>query len=251
MKVIAVILARYASTRFPGKPLADICGKPMIWWVYNNAKKAKKVDELFVATDDDRIAEVCTKYNIPYVMTHEHSTAPERLQEVSDKIYADFYVGINGDEPLIDPNSIDASIPDEVPQDREFGTNIITEMHEPALVMDPSNIKMVFDDNMNALYMSRGPVPFPSEDLDFFYYKHVGVIGYNKLMLDFYRDSKPGRFERIEGIVTLRFLDYGKQLKLIKISDLEILSVDTPKDLEEIKRIIKKKGVTIESVEMG
>ena len=85
MKVIGVILARYASTRFPGKPLADICGRPMIWWVYNQSKGAKKVDEMFVATDDRRIADVCDAYSIPYVMTDEHATAPERLQEVSDK----------------------------------------------------------------------------------------------------------------------------------------------------------------------
>ena len=243
MKVIGVILARYASTRFPGKPLADICGRPMIWWVYNQSKDAEKVDELFVATDDKRIVNVCDIYNIPYIMTGEHSTAPERLQEVSDKISADFYVGINGDEPLIDPASIDASVPEEVPQDRPFGTNIITKMHEPSQVMDPSNIKMVFDDQMNALYMSRTPIPFPFDAIDFGYYKHVGVIGYNKMMLDFYRDSKPGTFERIEGIVTLRFLDYGKQLKLIEMDNLNILSVDTPKDLEEIKRIVKERGL--------
>lgn len=242
MKVICVILARYASTRFPGKPLVDLCGKPMIWWVYHNAKGAQKVSEMVVATDDDRIAKVCAQYDIPFVMTGEHDTAPERLQEVSDKIYADFYVGINGDEPLIDPASIDASVPDEVPQDVEFGTNIITQMNEPALVMDPANIKMVFDEQMNALYMSRGPIPFPFDVLSFKYYKHVGVIGYNKKMLDFYRDSEPGRFERIEGIVTLRFLDYGKRLKLIEMPDLEILSVDTPKDLEEVRRIMMARG---------
>ena len=93
------------------------------------------MDELFVATDDKRIVDVCDIYNIPYIMTGEHSTAPERLQEVSDKISADFYVGINGDEPLIDPASIDASVPEEVPQDRPFGTNIITKMHEPSQIL--------------------------------------------------------------------------------------------------------------------
>lgn len=243
MKVIGVILARYASTRFPGKPLADICGRPMIWWVYNQSKGAKKVQEMFVATDDERIAEVCKHYEIPYVMTGEHATAPERLQEVSEKIKADFYVGINGDEPLIDPASIDAAVPENVPQDVPFGTNIITKMHEPSQAIDPSNIKMVFDDKMNALYMSRTPIPFPFDAIDFQYYKHVGVIGYNKEMLDFYRDSEPGIFERIEGIVTLRFLDYGKQLKLIEMDNLNILSVDTPKDLEEIKRIVVERGL--------
>ena len=87
------------------------------------------------------------------------------------------------------------------------------------------------------------PIPFPFDAIDFQYYKHVGVIGYNKMMLDFYRDSKPGTFERIEGIVTLRFLNYGKQLKLIEMENLNILSVDTPKDLEEIKRIVRERGL--------
>lgn len=243
MKVIGVIPARYGSSRMPGKPLADICGKPMIWWVYNRSKEAKKTDEIFVATDDGRISNACEFYGIPYVMTGEHSTAAERIQEVSEKVDADFYVGINGDEPLINPSCIDAVIPEEVPLDRPFGTNIITEMHEPSEVADPSNIKMVFDAEMNARYMSRTPIPFPYKAIDFHYYKHVGVIGYNRKMLDFYKDSVPGRFERIEGIDTLRFLDYGIQLKLTEVKGLKILSVDTPKDMEKIRGIISRGGI--------
>lgn len=243
MKCIGVILSRYGSTRFPGKPLANICGYPMVWWVYQRSKEAKKLNEVFVATDDERIKNVCEKYSIPVIMTGEHDTAPERLQEVSERMVADFYVGINGDEPLIDPNTIDASIPNDIPQDQPFGTNIITKMTEPSLVIDPSNIKMVFDCNMNALYMSRTPIPYPSEYIDFQYYKHVGVIGYNKLMLDFYRDNEPGMFEKIEGIVTLRFLDYGCKLQLIEVKDLEILSVDTPKDLDAVIKIIEENKI--------
>ncbi len=243
MKVVAIIPERYGSSRFPGKPLADICGKPMVWWVYNRSKSAKKVDDVFVATDDERIANVCKQYDIPYVMTGKHETAPERLQEVSDAIAADFYVGINGDEPLIDPDSIDAAVPEFVPQDKPFGTNVITQMNDPALVMDPSNIKVVFDEDFNALYMSRTPIPYPSEAVDFSYYKHVGVIGYNKKMLDFYKSSDAGMFERIEGIATLRFLDYGHALKFVKMDNLDILSVDTPKDLEVVKSIIQKTGL--------
>ena len=128
----------------------------------------------------------------------------------------------------------------QVPTDREFGTNIITEMTDPAQVMDPSNIKMVFDTNMNALYMSRTPIPYPFKSLNYKYYKHVGIIGYNKRMLDFYRDSVPGRFEVIEGIDTLRFLDYGKQLKLSLVQECHSLSVDTEKDLEIVTRLLKE-----------
>ena len=162
-----------------------------------------------------------------------------RLHEVSLLYPADFYVQANGDEPLIDTAAVEACIPESVPQDYEFGTNIITEMSEPSQVIDVANIKVVFDVDMNALYMSRTPIPTPFSSLDFKYYKHVGIIGYNKKMLDFYAASKPGKFEAIEGIDTLRFIDYGKRLKFIIVRDCESLSVDTPKDLEVIRRLLK------------
>ena len=241
MKVIGIIPARWGSTRLPGKPLIDILGHPMIWWVYHRVRSVKKLDEIYAAVDDDRIKSVCDSLDIPYVMTStSHRTAANRLQEVSQTIRADFYVQINGDEPLIDTRAVAAAIPDNVPQDIEFGTNIVTEMSDPSQVVDSSNIKMVFDADMNALYMSRTPIPYPYKSLDFKYYKHVGIIGYNKKMLDFYKDSKPGRFELIEGIDTLRFLDYGKQLKLAIVPDCRCLSVDTAKDLELVTRILKE-----------
>jgi 3-deoxy-manno-octulosonate cytidylyltransferase (CMP-KDO synthetase) len=241
MKVTGIIPARYGAARLPGKPLRDICGHPMIWWVYQRVRTVDKLTEIYVATDDTRIREVCEENNIPVVMTADtHRTAAHRLQEVSETISADFYIQLNGDEPLINTEAIIAAIPDDVPTDREFGTNIITEMTDPAQVMDPSNIKMVFDTNMNALYMSRTPIPYPFKSLNYKYYKHVGIIGYNKRMLDFYRDSVPGRFEVIEGIDTLRFLDYGKQLKLSLVQECHSLSVDTEKDLEIVTRLLKE-----------
>ncbi|MGN1295437.1 MAG: 3-deoxy-manno-octulosonate cytidylyltransferase [Bacilli bacterium] len=239
MKVVGIIPARYESTRLPGKPLKDILGHPMIWWVYKRVKTVKKLNEVYVATDDVRIKDVCEFYDIPVIMTSNlHRTAAHRLQEISDEIYADFYVQLNGDEPLINTEAVAAAIPDEIPQDFEFGTNIITEINDPAQVIDSSNIKMVFDENMNALYMSRTPIPYPFKAIDFKYYKHVGIIGYNKKMLDFYKNTNPGRFELIEGIDTLRFLDYGKKLKLIFVPSCHSLSVDTEKDLEMVKKIM-------------
>lgn len=240
MRVIGVIPARYGSTRLPGKPLKDICGKPMIWWVYSQVMTAKKLDEVYVATDDERIRDVCAQYSIPVVMTaNTHRTAANRLFEVSEKIAADFYVQLNGDEPLMDVRAIDACVPDAAPQDIEFGTNIITEMTDPAQVMDASNIKVVFDHDMNALYMSRTPIPYPFKSLDFKYYKHVGIIGYNKRMLDFYSSSLPGRFETIEGIDTMRFIDYGKRLHFVEVPNCHSLSVDTMMDLEVVRRMIE------------
>ena len=243
MKVVGIIPARYASTRLPGKPLKDILGYPMIWWVYKRVRTVKELDEIYVATDDDRIKEACEQYEIPVIMTSpNHPNGAMRLQEVSETVKADFYVQLNGDEPLMNTDAIEAAIPEKVPQDVAFGTNIITQIDDPAQVMDASNIKMVFDDQMNALYMSRTPIPYPFKSIDFQYYKHVGIIGYNKMMLDFYKNSQPGRFEQIEGIDTLRFLDYGKQLKLTLVPDCHSLSVDTQKDLDMVIKMMKEQN---------
>ena len=243
MKVVGIIPARYASTRLPGKPLKDILGYPMIWWVYKRVRTVKELDEIYVATDDDRIKEVCEQYDIPVIMTSpNHPNGAMRLQEVSETVKADFYVQLNGDEPLMNTDAIAAAIPEKVPQDVAFGTNIITQIDDPAQVMDASNIKMVFDNQMNALYMSRTPIPYPFKSIDFQYYKHVGIIGYNKRMLDFYKNSQPGRFEQIEGIDTLRFLDYGKQLKLSLVPDCHSLSVDTQKDLDMVIKMMKEQN---------
>lgn len=241
MKVVGIIPARYASTRLPGKPLKDICGYPMIWWVYQRVRTVPALDEVLVATDDERIQNVCEQYHIPAMMTSAaHPNGAMRLQEVSDMVHADFYVQLNGDEPLMNTDAIVAAIPEFIPQGVEFGTNIITQIDDPAQVMDASNIKMVFDDQMNALYMSRTPIPYPFKSIDFQYYKHIGIIGYNKKMLDFYKNSQPGRFELIEGIDTLRFLDYGKQLKLSLVPDCHSLSVDTQKDLDMVIKMMKE-----------
>lgn len=239
MRVVGVIPARYHSTRLPGKPLADICGKPMVWWVYRQAKKVSQFEEVYVATDDARIFDLCNAHSIPVVMTSEtHRTAAHRLQEFSEKEKADFYVQINGDEPLIDPSSIAAVIPEDIPENIEFGTNIITEIDDPAQLVDASNIKVVFDQKLRALYMSRTPIPYPFSSIKFQYYKHVGIIGYNKRMLDLYRDTEPGNLELIEGIDTLRFIDYGKMLQFVIVSGHQTLSVDTTKDLERVREIM-------------
>lgn len=239
MKVIGVIPARYGSTRLPGKPLKDICGKPMIWWVYNQVCKAEKVDETVVATDDERIVQLLTDYGIPYVLTrNDHPTAANRIAEVAEKVKGDFYLQLNGDEPLIDEKIVDAVVPDDFPENIEFGTNIITKMYNPVEVNDQSNIKVVFDNSHRALYMSRYPIPAPVKSLDFDYYKHVGIIGYNRMMLEFYKVSRPGRQEQIEGIDTLRFLDYGKILQFIEVDECKSLSVDTEMDLERVRTII-------------
>ncbi len=239
MNIVAVIPARYGSSRLPGKPLKMIGDKPMLWWVYQNVKRSQIINGIYVATDDVRISNMCQEYNINCIMTStKHLTAANRMQEVSEIISADFYLQVNGDEPLINLKAIEKAIPEQIPQDIEFGTNIVTKIISPTHVFDSSNIKVVFDEKYKMLYMSRTPIPYPFKNIEFDYYKHVGIIGYNKKMLDFYATSLPGKLERIEGIDTLRFLDYGKKLQCIICEDCDSISVDTEKDLELVRKII-------------
>ena len=133
MKIVGVIASRYSSTRLPGKALKDICGYPMVWWVYQKALKSSVLSELFVATDDARIVDVCNNFNIPTIMTSTtHPTAANRLYEVSLSINADYYIQINGDEPMLSKTYIDAVVPKSIPQDYEFGSSLVCKMTDPA-----------------------------------------------------------------------------------------------------------------------
>lgn len=242
MKVLGVIASRYGSSRLPGKALKDICGRPMVWWVYHSIEKAEGLDRLVVATDDERIVDACAQYRIEAIMTGtNHREAANRLQEVSQTIQADYYIQINGDEPLLSKDYISAVIPKELNNDTEYGANLITKINNPVEAIDASNIKVVFDEAMNTCYMSRTPIPYPYRSIEYTYYKHIGIIGYNKKMLDFYATHGPGRFEKIEGIATLRFTDYDKVLKCVEVEDIESLSVDTQMDLEHVREVIRRK----------
>ena len=242
MRAVGIIPARYGSSRLPGKPLLNINGKPMVQHVYERAKKAENLEEIWVATDSRKILRFCEDQDIPAVLTKDtHRCAAHRLQEAARQIPADFYVQINGDEPLISWKNISAAVPVRLPKEPEFGTNIIMPMTSPAEVLDPTNIKVVFDREKRALYLSRTPIPYPYGSLDCTYYKHVGIIGYSRDMLDFYQNSVPGPLELAEGIDTLRFLDYGKPLYLIQADNGDSLSVDTLKDLEEVRKRSKNR----------
>lgn len=240
MKVVAIIPSRYNSSRFKGKPLADILGTPMIVQVYKQVKKSKKITEVYVATDDERIYNVCIENNLNVIMTGEHNTSTERLYEVSQKLDADIYVCINGDEPLIEPDVIDKIIPKTVPKEQYFVSNLITKISQPAEVIDFTNIKVVKDNKDNALFYSRSPIPYPKSSLDYDYYKHLGILAYNKKSLEFFANTKKGYNEKIEDINELRFLENGIKLKLITV-EADSLSVDTPKDLEKVINILKER----------
>lgn len=241
MKVIGVIPARYQSSRFPGKPLADICGKPMIWWVYNQVSQVKEFSEIYVATDDERIVACCEEYGMKYVMTRKDTPNHiHRIWEVTEMIEADYYISINGDEPLISPDNIRQAFPSKVISDRPFFQSVYREMHDPAEVMDIANVKIVLNKEGVCMYQSRYPIPCPKGSLLFTYKKAIGIECFNKKALDIFAHTPMGVMEKIEDIDHLRFLENGIPIYYKQI-DSESLSVDTKNDLEKVRIIIEER----------
>lgn len=243
MKTIAVIPARYQSSRMPGKPLADVLGKPMIWWVYQEAKKCQKLDEVVIATDDERIAEVCAQYGMACRMTSpDHDTPTGRIWEVSTMIEADLYLQVMGDEPLIDVRAFDLILPDTLPEDPYYVSVLTNVMEHPADVVDFSNQKVVTNARREILMISRSPIPYPKGTLDFEYEKVTGIQLYSRKALQFYHDTPKSLLERAEENDMMRFIENGHTVHAI-VSPYKTLSVDTPKDLVAVNEILKERGV--------
>ncbi len=241
MKIIGVIPARYMSSRFEGKPLADICGKPMIWWVYQQAVKVKELNETYVATDDSRIEAVCREYGINVIMTSEnHKTGTDRVGEVAEKINADLYVNIQGDEPIIEPETISKAI---VPFFEDYGlqvSNLMTKIHDPVDVVNFTVPKVITNKDGIGLYLTRSPAPYPKGDINYSYYKQVCVYGFKPEALRFFCTAPRGKIESIEDIEILRFIENGYRVQFIEV-DSETVAVDTPNDLEKVRKILGQK----------
>ena len=237
MKIIGVIPARYASTRFPGKPLADIHGKPMIWWVYQQVVKIRGINDVICAIDDERVEKVCNELELNYVMTSynlpEHIS---RIHEVSETEKADYYICVNGDEPLISKECIEPVLPKGINNGIYFA-GAMRIMTDPVEVIDSANLKVVVSNTGRCLYISRTPVPYPQGSLLFKYCKYIGVECFNKAALDFFVSAPKGNLEGIEDIDHLRFLEHGIDLHFAFV-DSESISVDTPKDLEKVRRLL-------------
>ena len=184
MKTVAVIPARYQSSRMPGKPLADILGKPMIWWVYNEARKCTALSDVVIATDDARIEAACKQYGMNCLMTSpDHDTPTGRIWEVSTKLEADLYLQVMGDEPLINVKAFDLILPQELPEDPCYVAVLTNVMGHPADVVDFSNQKVVTNAAREILMISRSPIPYPKGTLDFEYEKVTGIQQYSRQAL--------------------------------------------------------------------
>ena len=242
MNIIGDIPARYKSTRFQGKPLADICGKPMIWWVYRQFKLANGIDDVFVATDDDKISVVCEQYGMKYIMTSDqHPTHLDRLAEVAQKVKANFYININGDEPLMMPEYIEKLLPeDSIDPNGFYFANAMTKIKKPVEVNDVSRIKIATDNEGNAMYLARTPIPYPKAHSNFDYMKFVGIQCFSRSALMYCGETPRGRIEGIEDIDEYRFLENGKKMRMVEIP-AETLSVDTPADLIVVRHVIARR----------
>ena len=241
MKIIGVIPARYKSSRFPGKPHADIHGKPMIWWVYKQAVKVKDFTEVYVATDDKRILDRCLELGIKVIMTSErHETGTDRVGEVAEKIPADLYVNIQGDEPLIEPDSIAEAIKPFYSDGKINVTTLMTKIRNQEDLLDVTVPKVVVNANSEAVFLSRLPIPYPKGNFKIDYYKQVCVYGFTPQPLRFYCRSDRGAVERIEDIEILRFIEGGYIVKMVEVPQ-DTVAVDTEKDLENVRKIIGKR----------
>lgn len=239
MKTIAVIPARYASSRMPGKPLADVLGKPMIWWVYQEAKKSPLLDDCLIATDDERIAAACESHGMKYCMTSpDHDTPTGRIWEVSTKVEADLYLQVMGDEPLINAKAFELILPKTLPEDPFYVAVLTNRMEHPADVIDFSNQKVVTNAAREILMISRSPIPYPKGTLDFDYEKVTGIQLYSRRALQFYHNTPKSALELAEENDMMRFVENGHKVHAI-LSPFKTVSVDTPKDLALVNEILK------------
>ncbi|ACJ29436.1 3-deoxy-D-manno-octulosonate cytidylyltransferase [Shewanella piezotolerans WP3] len=235
MNVTLLIPARYGSSRFPGKPLAPINGKPMIQHVYERASLAKGLTDIYVATDDDRIKDAVEGFGGKVVMTSaEAASGTDRIEDAITQLGLaedDLVVNLQGDQPLIDPISIEQIISLFERHPGEFGMATLGfQITEEEELNDPKHVKLVFDNEFNALYFSRARIPFGRDTDDYPVYKHLGVYAYTRKFVQTFAKLPLGRLEDLEKLEQLRALEHGHKIK-VAISAFDSPEVDTPEDI--------------------
>lgn len=244
MSAIVVIPARYSSVRFPGKPLAKISGKYMIQHVYEKAKAAKTIEEVFVATEDNRIYDAVESFGGRACMTSgHHQSGTDRITEAIVKIEglgyclkgADVIINVQGDEPLIDPLVID-NIASVMSDSRLSMSTLAKLIEDRGEIENPNVVKVVFDRYMDAIYFSRSPVPYQRNRAR--YYKHIGVYAYRKDFLRVFTALPPSPLEQSEQLEQLRALENGFKIRVL-ITETETIGVDIPEDIERVEKWIK------------
>lgn len=243
MNVIGVIPARYSATRFEGKVLADILGKPMIQHVWEQAKQALLLEELIIAVDDERVANVAKEFGAKVVLTSkDHSCGTDRIIEVINPLDVKIVINIQADEPLIHPTMIDTVARGLLDDHTVSMATLMKRIENPSDLNDPSVVKVVVDKNNFALYFSRATIPFKTQNSKIpspLYYKHIGLYGYTKDFLFIYKNLPASDLEKVEQLEQLRVLEEGFRIKVIE-TKYDTIGVDTPEDLEKVKQYLEK-----------
>lgn len=242
MRTLIVIPARWASSRFPGKALAEIAGVPMIVRVWQRARTAQRVDQVVVATDDERIARVCEAHAIDVAMTSpEHPTGTDRLAEVAQAHAADMYVNVQGDEPLIDPRTIDAVV-DCLQGARGAGIEVATAFRRgasAAQMQSPSVVHLLPGQDGCVIAFSRHPIPFCMKAA-YDHTVHIGLYAYTRDALAWFAATPPAPVERAESIEPLRFLEHGRRIACVEVHG-ESIGVDEPQDVQRVEALLGEK----------
>jgi 3-deoxy-manno-octulosonate cytidylyltransferase (CMP-KDO synthetase) len=235
-KIIGVIPARYNSSRLPGKALRAIAGKPMIHWVYENARRSQSLSELLVATDSSEIHKSCEGAGIPVMLTGEHPSGGDRLYEVLTRTDADIYVNIQGDEPTLKPEHIDLLLhPLLNRRDAQVSTLKVRIGADEAL--EPNAVKVVTDVDGKALYFSRHPIPYDRDKTGAsHYYKHIGLYAYTRDALIRFHQLPQSSLELSEKLEQLRLIENGIAIYVAE-TEFDTVGVDTEADLERVIRM--------------
>ncbi len=237
-RVIGVIPARLAATRLPGKPLLPIAGKPMVQWVWERASQARSLHELYIATPDPEIIQAAQAFGAQAILTsHAHRTGTDRLAEVARLTQGEIYVNIQGDEPLLRPEAIDRAVAPLLEDPTVMMSSLYTEA-QPHEYDQPSVVKVVLDQQGNALYFSRSRIPYPRESTELPVWKHIGLYVFRRELLLQFAEWAPTPLERTESLEQLRVLEHGYRIRMVYFEHAPI-AVDTETDLARVRAILE------------
>jgi 3-deoxy-manno-octulosonate cytidylyltransferase (CMP-KDO synthetase) len=238
MKIIAMIPARYAASRFPGKLMEDLAGKPVIVRTFQAAVKTGLFDQVYVVTDSDIISDAVSREGGMVLMSVEdHDTGSDRIAEAVADLDVDIIVNVQGDEPFTDKKSL-ASVLEVFRDDHEMEidlASLMTRIEDWDEIKNPNTVKVIVNKDNFALYFSRSPIPFPrADDLEITYFKHKGIYAFRKEALMDFRRLPMLHLEAAEKIEAIRYLEYGKKIKMVETESTGI-EIDTPEDLKRAK----------------
>jgi 3-deoxy-manno-octulosonate cytidylyltransferase (CMP-KDO synthetase) len=243
--VLAVIPARHASARLPGKPLISIAGRPMIQRVVERVRRAQLVSRVVVATDEAAIKDAVEAFGGEAILTRrDHRTGSDRVAEVAVHLSADIYVNVQGDEPLIDPGTLEAVVAAMLEDESVQVATACTPIAHADDIMDPNIVKVVRDFDGNALYFSRAPVPWvrdTGESVAARHFKHLGLYAFRRDALVEFPTLPPGELERIEQLEQLRWLENGFRIRVVETA-YDAVSVDVPADVERVEKLLRERG---------